>query len=447
MSGARLLSDRARHASTVGTGRSEVHEAGVEVVPVKRYWPGKAPQWAEEGLGEGHVAGVGEARQPDVGAAAHAQPPMPAPPTLGERERRAPQVLARAAPRGREEAEEEEEESSEDEDELEARRARARARMRQQEGQEGPGARGRATSAMPLAPGSVEESGSESGSEPGSESGESSSGEEEESSEDMDGPARPGGPLLRPMFVRKSDRETVRAQELEEAAAEEEERKRVNKLAERRKETLDLVVQSVQLEERAEEQGARQDMPDDDDEADEEEAYEAWKLRELRRMKRERDAVRAVERERAEVERRRGLSEAERLREDEARAAASRAGKEEQVQRNFLQKYYHKGAFFQAEDEAGNPVLGDIMKRDFGAATGGDKGVDKASLPAPMQVKKFGFRSQSKWTHLTAEDTTDRDTLLGGRQRDHLHRQRGRDEFRKPGSGSASKRPRHHDHP
>ena len=121
------------------------------------------------------------------------------------------------------------------------------------------------------------------------------------------------------------------------------------------------------------------------------------------------------------------------------------------------QKYWHKGAFFQGEDEDGESVLGDIMARDYDAPTGEDN-FDKEALPKIMQVRppgiallncrspqlgshcqsealcqralataetsqsagcmttscgwlqvrggQFGKRGRTKWTHLLAEDTT-----------------------------------------
>ena len=61
-----------------------------------------------------------------------------------------------------------------------------------------------------------------------------------------------------------------------------------------------------------------------------------------------------------------------------------------------LGRYYHKGAYFQDEDETGNNKLGPVMQQDFGSATGKDSFMDKSSMPEIMQVKNFGFRSQAR---------------------------------------------------
>eukprot|EP00850_Spirogloea_muscicola_P007029 SM000034S12783 [mRNA] locus=s34:788444:789254:- [translate_table: standard] len=77
----------------------------------------------------------------------------------------------------------------------------------------------------------------------------------------------------------------------------------------------------------------------------------------------------------------------------------------------FMQKYYHKGAFFQdTADDTGGTAGGDtIFARDFSAPTGEDK-LDKSILPKVMQVKHFGRSGRTKWTHLVNEDTTQWDT-------------------------------------
>lgn len=135
------------------------------------------------------------------------------------------------------------------------------------------------------------------------------------------------------------------------------------------------------------------------------EEFDMWKLRELKRVKRERQEREAAAKEKAELERRRKLTDEERAREDaEFNAGRADHGKEKE-QWKFLQKYYHKGAYFQDEDESGNTRLGPVLMQDFGRATGKDAVGDKSTMPAPMQVKNFGFRSQVKWTHLSAEDT------------------------------------------
>ena len=72
-----------------------------------------------------------------------------------------------------------------------------------------------------------------------------------------------------------------------------------------------------------------------------------------------------------------------------------------------MQKYYHKGAFFQDME---------ILQRDFTEQSA--DAVDKTQLPRIMQVRDFGKRSRSKWTHLAAEDTSKDDLRAhGARQR------------------------------
>jgi len=69
----------------------------------------------------------------------------------------------------------------------------------------------------------------------------------------------------------------------------------------------------------------------------------------------------------------------------------------------FLQKYYHKGAFFMNDEGEG------VYHRDFTAPTGADKTVDRQLLPKVLQVKKFGLKGRTKYTHLTDQDTTRKD--------------------------------------
>ena len=67
----------------------------------------------------------------------------------------------------------------------------------------------------------------------------------------------------------------------------------------------------------------------------------------------------------------------------------------------FLQRYYHVGAFFADERSTD-----DAFQRNFHSATGEDATVDKTTLPAVMQVKHFGLKGRTKYTHLADQDTT-----------------------------------------
>lgn len=81
------------------------------------------------------------------------------------------------------------------------------------------------------------------------------------------------------------------------------------------------------------------------DPEDEEVEYESWKLRELKRIKRDREEREAEEREKQELERIRNLTEEERRLEfkNNPKEVTNKAPKGKY---KFLQKYYHRGAFY-----------------------------------------------------------------------------------------------------
>jgi hypothetical protein len=99
------------------------------------------------------------------------------------------------------------------------------------------------------------------------------------------------------------------------------------------------------------------------------------------------------------------------MKEDLERAQKLRDEKPKGSQK-FLQKYWHKGAFHQVSTVS--IVLGQspispqdeeiLQRHDFTEAT--ESTVDVSMLPKVMQVKNFGKRSRTKYTHLLDQDTT-----------------------------------------
>lgn len=127
----------------------------------------------------------------------------------------------------------------------------------------------------------------------------------------------------------------------------------------------------------------------------------SWKKREFSRLKREKaehDAELAKEEDRAK---RAEMDESDLIAEAFERKNAQQP-KQRQKQ-NFLQRYYHKGVYFQDDEEL-------VAKAEVRAAapTMDDK-FDRSVLPEVMQTKYFGKRSQTKHTHLKNEDTSRRD--------------------------------------
>ena len=77
----------------------------------------------------------------------------------------------------------------------------------------------------------------------------------------------------------------------------------------------------------------------------------------------------------------------------------------EKTSLKFMQKYSHSGAFFTGDEQ----VDAAKSRVDFSAPTRGDH-VDFTALPEVMQVKKFGLKGNTKYTHLVDQDTTGLDT-------------------------------------
>ena len=117
--------------------------------------------------------------------------------------------------------------------------------------------------------------------------------------------------------------------------------------------------------------------------------------------------MKEYEKELAEIERRRKMTDEERQAEN-AKLGSDHTDKKQKVAYNFMQKYYHKGAFFQ--DEGLTEEQRGLLARDYNMPTGEDK-MDKSVLPAVLQKRAgtFGKKGNSKWTHLTDQDTTNFD--------------------------------------
>eukprot|EP01117_Protostelium_nocturnum_P019359 TRINITY_DN8379_c0_g1_i2.p1 TRINITY_DN8379_c0_g1~~TRINITY_DN8379_c0_g1_i2.p1 ORF type:complete len:369 (-),score=185.29 TRINITY_DN8379_c0_g1_i2:57-1163(-) len=238
----------------------------------------------------------------------------------------------------------------------------------------------------PIVQEEIEDEGEDEGDEGDSE-------DSEDSDEEEDRPI-----MLAPVFKRKSDRSTMTNEQHLEAqrlAAEEEKLKR---LEERKVETMRI----LELEKEKNAKGDLHDeLPDElsDGDGDPTEEFESWKLRELVRIKAEKEEKNKIEREKAELERRKKLTDAEIMEEDKELLAPK-----EKSKLNFMQKYYHKGAFFRTYDEEDQIE----NKWDFNQPTLEDKH-DKSILPQVMQVKNFGKRGRTKYTHLVDQDTSKKD--------------------------------------
>ena len=161
---------------------------------------------------------------------------------------------------------------------------------------------------------------------------------------------------------------------------------------------------------------APEEEVDDTDNLDPETEYAAWKLRELKRVRRERLLIEEREKEREEVERRRGLTAEEREAEDRAYVAAQQAAAQEEGdgrgKMGYMQKYFHSGAFFNSEAGQGegepDAEVQAALNRSFAGAKFEDETGDKSALPQYMRIRdmtRLGRKGRTKYQDLKSEDT------------------------------------------
>lgn len=239
------------------------------------------------------------------------------------------------------------------------------------------------------------------------ESEEDSSSEEEESESEEEVKPR----LIAPKFISKAQRARMQTEQVtksEDTLAAEEE-------ARRKEKTTVMLQAQIERDQAARAAGKKawddddndmEDDIDDTDDLDPEAEKAAWKLRELKRVKRDRLALIEKERELEEIERRRNLTAEEREAEDREFLEQQKAEQDGRGKMTFMQKYYHKGAFFQGDEEQDEEVKA-ALSRDLAGARFEDEG-NKELLPEYMRIRdmtQLGRKSRSKYKDLKSEDT------------------------------------------
>ena len=232
---------------------------------------------------------------------------------------------------------------------------------------------------------------------------EDESGSEESSSED-EAPKV----LLRPTFMKKDQRKAntnVTPTKSEDDLWAEEQA--------RRKAKADALIQD-QLEKNAaaaaagkknwdDDEDNEADQVDDTDGLNPETERAAWKLRELKRVKREREAIELAEKEREELDRRRNLPKEERDAEDRSFIEMQKQEREGKGKMSYMQKYFHKGAFFQDDAKAEG-----LDRRDIMGSRYADDVQNRELLPQYMQIRdmtRLGRKGRTKYKDLKSEDT------------------------------------------
>lgn len=228
---------------------------------------------------------------------------------------------------------------------------------------------------------------------------EESSYEDEDSNSEFDSEENLfSNQIKRPVFIRKDER-YAQALELQTELQNEIEKNRRKRTIKEQNKQIVVEAKSKRIKEDVDEYGSDADLPNDEDD-DEDIAYEKWKIRELQRLKRDKEIREKEFREREKTERRRMMTDEERAKEDKK---IGKYKEDEKSSYQFMQKYYHKGIFFQDTDDP-------LFNRDYNIGVGTDN-FDKSGLIRRLQVRRGEEhkRGRSKYTHLGEEDTTNFD--------------------------------------
>ncbi len=256
---------------------------------------------------------------------------------------------------------------------------------------------------------------------------ESSSGSESDSGIDDDDDDDDEALLLKPTFVPRLKRTTIQEKEERDIQAEAAQSRRVEEDKQRKVESRKLAQESHErmLAAAAEEQyDSEIDIPDDTDPLEDTEAWElveaAWRLREKARLLRDAKEAHNRKQEETEKARRRQLTDEQLMAENDNSNSYinDESMNNSKSKRGFLQKYYHRGAFYmdedtlakgksEAEGEADKSGMDVRMKaHEYASAATGDDKFNKAAMPSVMQVKNFGRKGGTKYKGLVGEDTT-----------------------------------------
>ncbi|KAL6701037.1 splicing factor, Prp19-binding domain-containing protein [Trichoderma pleuroticola] len=257
-----------------------------------------------------------------------------------------------------------------------------------------------------------------------------SESEEEESSSEEEAPRRL---MMRPKFIPKNQRgAAAKDSEKEQEAARQAEE-------EARKKAADALVEEQIKKDLAARAAGKKHWDDQDNEESDVDTTDgldpaaeeaAWRVRELKRLKRARQAIEEREKELAEVERRRNLTEEERAAEDEAYIAKQQEEKDSKGKMAYKQKYYHKGAFFQEETAAAG-----LLQRDIMGGRIQDDVRNREALPEYLQLRdmtKLGKKGATKYKDMRSEDTGRWGSYDGDRRRDDRRRFDGEDDRFRP---------------